>query len=67
MKDHPVGSLQSRVERLERCLGSLLIFLAAQDIIGEEDFAILESVRRPGAPQTVPTATVDGLQPETPF
>jgi hypothetical protein len=31
-------SLLARIARLERALGSLLIFLAAQEIIGPEDF-----------------------------
>ena len=67
MKPRTIDSLESRVARLERCLGSLLIFLAAQDLLGPEDFAILQGVRRPLGHEPAPPAPIKGVQPEVPF
>ena len=59
--------LHIRVARLERCLGSLLIFLAAHDIVGPEDFSILEGVKRSRVNEPEPNQRPNGLHPEVPF
>ncbi len=41
-----LSGLSRRVARLERALGSLLIYLAARDLIGPEDFRTVQEELR---------------------
>jgi len=63
MRERSQVSLETRVTRLERVVGSLLTFLAAVEIIGPEDFGSLVrelEAHRDGSPPT------DGASSRTP-
>lgn len=62
----PIGgeTLESRVQRLERCLGTLLILLADSNIIGPEDISFRELAY---PPTDAKDRNKEQLQPEVPF